>query len=120
MTAERGEAQANALVSRYILRKFREGIHSNLESLVPSFRARVSEASEHLVDCPDLHVEEQDATDGVYGCDTGCEYARLEATLGCSHGMTEDYEYGDFGELADMLREICSEQESHERAEGER
>ncbi|MFG2676959.1 hypothetical protein [Streptomyces sp. NPDC048445] len=105
-----GAAKADAIVSRYILRKFREETKTNMTSPLPSFRAQVSDSAAHLVSCPDLHVVDQEAADGSYGCETGCEYARLEADLVCSHGMREEYEYGDFGELADMLREICSEQ----------
>ncbi|MEU0624942.1 hypothetical protein ABZ329_29295 [Streptomyces rubiginosohelvolus] len=105
-----GAAKADAIVSRYILRKFREETKANMTSPLPSFRARVSESAAHLVSCPDLRVVDQEATNGSYGCDTGCDYARLEADLICSHGMREEYEYGDFGELADMLQEIRSEQ----------
>ncbi|MCA1223439.1 hypothetical protein [Streptomyces sp. 8L] len=120
MTADQGAAHADALVARYILRKFHEQTRSNLDSPIPSFRNSVSEAARHLVDCPDLHVSEQDASDGLYGCETGCEYARLEATLGCSHGLSEEYEYGEFGEMADMIRDICAEQERHEDGEAQR
>ena len=108
--ASEGAAKADAIVSRYILRKFREDTKANMTSPLPSFRAHVSESAAHLASCPDVHVVDQEATDGSYGCDTGCEYARLEADLVCSHGMREEYEYGAFGELADMLQEICSEQ----------
>jgi len=115
MTPEQGAADADALVSRYILRKFREETLNSLLSPISFSRDRVSEAAKHLVDCPGLRVLEQEAMDSMYGCDTGCDYARLEATVGCSHGFSEDYEYGEFGDMADMLRDILAEQQAVER-----
>lgn len=59
----------------------------------------------HLSTCPQAQVSFE-AYDGTYGCDTGCEYARLEATISCEHDTTFDYEYGEFGELAELLRDL--------------
>lgn len=69
---------------------------------------RKNGASEHLRACNPLTVSYK-GMDSVYGCDTGCEYARLEATITCPHGESEDYEYGQFGELADLLEDIFDE-----------
>ena len=50
-----------------------------------------------------LHTE---AENGSYGCETGCEYARLRATFVCPHVRVE-WEYGDFGDIASMLHGIA-------------
>ena len=63
----------------------------------------------HIQRCPDVYVAEADASDGTYGCDTGCEYVRFEATLRCPHGEETEFEWGDFGELAYMLDEMDDE-----------
>ena len=60
---------------------------------------------EHLRTCGDVSVEHAEAWDGLYGCDTGCEYARLEAHISCPHGHAVDYEYGTFGEVADLVED---------------
>ena len=60
----------------------------------------------HLRECPQLSVAYPRAWDGEYGCDTGCEYARLEAILTCPHGETENFEYGTFGEIAWLLEDL--------------
>jgi hypothetical protein len=70
------------------------------------WKAREDAESLHLRECPDLTVEHPDAYNGTYGCDTGCEYARLEADLSCPHGERETFEYGEFGDIADLLREM--------------
>jgi hypothetical protein len=85
--------RANELTARFILRTFRE-----------------EEAGHHLATCPTARVVEQDASNGTYGCDTGCPYARLEAVIGCDCGQRTDFEYGDFGDIADMLEEIYREE----------
>ncbi len=61
----------------------------------------------HLRTCPDLAVT-YEGRDGVWGCDTGCEYWRFEATMTCPHGEREEYEYGDFGTLADILDDLLN------------
>lgn len=62
--------------------------------------------NEHLKRCPTRRVAEAGARDGTYGCDTGCEYVRLEATITCDDGETEDFTYGDFGDLAWLLEDF--------------
>lgn len=74
------------LVQRYILRKYREG-HPRT----------------HLAKCDEIELVDPSAEDGYYGCDTGCEYFRFEATLRCSHGESVEYEWGDFGMMADLF-----------------
>lgn len=59
----------------------------------------------HLVTCPDVKVIHPYAEDGEYGCDTGCPYFSLSATLVCPH-EAEEFEYGDFGQISYMLEDI--------------
>lgn len=63
----------------------------------------------HLRNCPDLTLS-YEGYDGTYGCDTGCEYLRLECEASCPHGEREEYEYGDFGELSYLLEDIERDQ----------
>lgn len=77
---------ADEKVARFILATYREpgeGQGSN----------------EHLRACPDAVVADPDTSDGTYGCDTGCEYVRFEATITCPHGESEGFEWGDFGSV---------------------
>ena len=88
---------ADELVRRFVLRQYRRKyVHAGYSN-----RA----AAEHLQSCPDITVTDQEAYDGEYGCDTGCEYARLEATLRCPHGFSDDFEYGEFGDVADINKD---------------
>lgn len=64
---------------------------------------------DHLQRCPEVYVDQADARDGSYGCDTGCEYVRFEATIRCPHGGSSQFDWGDFGELTDMLEEMDAE-----------
>ena len=68
--------------------------------------AREGAESEHLRSCPGLTVAYASAEDGEYGCDTGCEYARLEADLSCPHGESERYRYGTFSDIASMMEDL--------------
>jgi hypothetical protein len=72
-------------------------------------------ADGHLRTCLAAAVTEIDARNGSYGCDTGCEYVRLEATILCLHGEMLTYTYGDFGDLADLLVEVEEDQARHGR-----
>ncbi|ACU71845.1 hypothetical protein Caci_2936 [Catenulispora acidiphila DSM 44928] len=78
---------ADALVARYILDVWR------------------AEHPEHA-GCATLRVTNPDASDGAYGCDTGCSYYRFTAEAGCEHQAPEEFEFGDFGELADILEDL--------------
>lgn len=69
-------------------------------------KARENADSQHLRQCPELMVTQADGSDGSYGCDTGCDYARLEARLSCPHGETEWYFYGEFGDLASLIEDM--------------
>jgi len=76
--------------------------------LVKTYRSEGD--NEHLRACPALTIGEVDARDSTYGCDTGCEYARLEAVASCEHGVRDDFGYGQFGDLASMLEEILTDE----------
>lgn len=90
-------SEADDLVRRFILDKYRE------ESRLPG---RGDREHSHLAACAEVEVADPDAYNGLYGCDTGCEYARFEATIRCPHGYSEEYEWGDFGEIAGILPQL--------------
>lgn len=69
-------------------------------------KAREDASDPHLRRCPDLIVEHPDASDGEYGCDSGCEYAELTADISCPHGHSETFRYGEFGQIADLVEEM--------------
>lgn len=87
--------KANAVVNRWIFGRYR-GQGDN----------------EHLRSCPDLALGGVEGYDSGYGCDTGCDYVRFEATASCSHGMTDDFEWGTFGELSYILEDILADEEA--------
>lgn len=88
--------EADERVNRLILRRYRA-------------QADGVERPRHIHRCPEVYVADGDAEDGTYGCDTGCEYVRLEATLRCPHGEEDQIHWGDFGQLADLLDELDDE-----------
>lgn len=94
---------ADAAVARFVLHDFRDEV------------GRSSSADEqHLAACAEASVAHMDGENGTYGCDTGCEYARLTAQIECPHGRRVEHEYGDFGEIADILEEIQRDERSRE------
>lgn len=92
--------RADELVARYILRVYREQ-HARVDGTPTT----------HLAGCAEAQVTDPDAQNGTYGCDTGCDYYTLTATISCPHGETEDYEYGDFGEIAYLIEDLEREDE---------
>ena len=89
---------ADELVARYILREYRRE-KTNSYGGTP-----------HLAECPEATVEHPQAEDGEYGCETGCEYVRMTATIRCPHGESSNYEYGEFGQLAYIIEDLEREQ----------
>lgn len=85
--------RANEKVARYILEQFQAEPGDD-------------PAAQHLAACDSVRVEDPDAESGTYGCDTGCEYTRFEAVIACAHGQRYEFEYGEFGMLADILWEL--------------
>jgi hypothetical protein len=83
---------ADEKVQRYILNTYRE-LHPD----------------HHLSSCDEVQVIHPDAEYGTSGCDTGCEYTRFTATIRCPHERHHDFEYGEFGNLADILAELDRE-----------
>lgn len=57
-------------------------------------------------DCPSLRVVDPDASNGTYGCETGCDYTTFTATVGCEHRQPAEYVFGEFGELASILENV--------------
>lgn len=94
--------RADALVKAWILDVYRK------DQRLSAYRV----TSSHLSECPDVSISWYEAEDGEYGCDTGCPYLRLEATLSCPHGETTEYEYGEFGEMADIIAELIKSDEA--------
>jgi hypothetical protein len=61
-------------------------------------------AGEHLGKCLTAYVSELDPCNGAYGCDTGCEYLRLEAVISCECGsQAQEFTYGEFGDIAGLV-----------------
>lgn len=87
---------ADELVRRYVQR---------------SFRQECKYSQPHLVECPDMIVVVDDAYDGEYGCDTGCEYVRFKATVSCPHQAPTEYEFGEFNDLADIVKDMQRDEE---------
>lgn len=85
--------RANAKVARYILEQFQE-------------EPGDEPAAGHLAACDSVRVEDPDAQNGTYGCDTGCDYTRFTAVIACDHGQRHEFEYGEFGTLSDILWEL--------------
>lgn len=79
---------ADDRLRRYVLAHFRE------------------DNPEHKAACPDVRVMDADARGGTYGCDTGCEYATFDATIECPHEAPEEYTFGQFGELYEIIGEM--------------
>lgn len=92
-------SSADELLRRYVLRQYREEANRHLP---PAQRL-------HMQDCPDAAVTYLDASGGSYGCDTGCEYMRFEATITCPHEQPVEWEWGDFGELAYLIEDLEKE-----------
>ncbi len=66
-----------------------------------------SDARQHLVECDSTRVEQPEVTDGLYGCDSGCDWVDLEAVMKCDHD--EDgirYVYGDFGSMDGLIYQL--------------
>jgi hypothetical protein len=63
----------------------------------------------HYFECPKVNVRFEDAYDGDYGCDTGCEYYRVAGVIYCPHVEGSfSFDYGDFGQMMDHVPGIDS------------
>jgi len=72
--------------------------------LLGKYRAEYPQ--DHLGTCPEATTKNAEGWDGQYGCETGCEYLRLECTVTCPHGQSAEYDYGDFGSLDLLLDDL--------------
>jgi hypothetical protein len=88
-----GAAKADELVKRYILRQYRKATRD------------AGQDDDHLANCPDVTVEEAEARFALF-YDTGVDGVMFTATLRCPHGASFDYEYGELGDLPDILRDM--------------
>ena len=82
---ERRAEHAQQLLQRYVLAEFKD-----------------DHPTHHMTACPSTRITDFDARDGSYGCETGCSYYTLAATVTCDHEFME-YTYGDFGDVSDMI-----------------
>jgi hypothetical protein len=60
-------------------------------------------------DCESLHVLNPDAFGGTYGCETGCDYVTFTAIVACEHRQPEEFQFGQFGELNDLIEDLASD-----------
>lgn len=64
------------------------------------------DADSHLKSCETADMD-LDMNDGEYGCDTGCEYLRMEARIKCEHTeLVHTIDYGEFGTLYYLILEL--------------
>jgi hypothetical protein len=76
-------------------------------SLSVEHTAGQRQRSDHLRRCPTLRVVSFGGSDGTYGCDTGCEYLRIEGQVVCDHDAEgAEFWVGEFGELVDFLADL--------------
>jgi hypothetical protein len=97
--SETGADRADRLLRAYVLGEYRDDWPHG-----------------HIGQCPEAKVLEFDSRNGSYGCETGCEYLRLEASVGCPHEDPVDYEYGEFGDIAGLITDL-EQEEARERIE---
>lgn len=63
--------------------------------------------ADHMRSCADVKVLSPEGWNGTYGCDTGCDYARIAALISCPHRSEWlGVEYGWFGDMADIYDEL--------------
>lgn len=87
---ERQARRARGLLETFVLREYRdEGGHNA-----------------HLTGCDVAVIAEFESSDGTYGCDTGCEYLTLRAVITCPHGEAEEFTYGEFGAISELVTEL--------------
>lgn len=88
--------RANALVAAWMIRDY----------------LAERDADPHLKSCPEVTATVSGG-DGYYGCETGCEYVRLEAEITCPHiGESVEHEYGSFDYMESILADLLAESEA--------
>ncbi|MCW2904222.1 MAG: hypothetical protein JWO67_6487 [Streptosporangiaceae bacterium] len=104
--------RADELLSRYLLKEARRPQRPGLTSTSPAHY----EIPMHLLACPTTTAIVA-AEDGFYGCETGCEYLRFAVRLACTCPGVKTYlwEYGQFGELRDLIDDLIKEDAREQR-----
>jgi hypothetical protein len=90
---------ADELLSKYILQEFRDEYGGGCWGVDDS-------RPYHLAHCEQAHAGDCDASDGTYGCETGCDWVTLTAAISCPHGEPYEYEYGSFGTIDSIIWEM--------------
>lgn len=83
-------SDADARVQQYVLRRWRD------------------DNPDHA-DCPTLHVVTAETNFALF-YDTGVEGVEFTAELACEHREPFRYEFGELGDLPDIIRELDEEQ----------
>lgn len=89
-------SDADELVRRYIMRTFRA---DGANVLYPEGR------NAHLADCADAYVAAAE-TNVARFWDTGVTGVQFSASIKCPHGERQEYEFGDLGDLSDILADM--------------
>lgn len=64
------------------------------------------DADSHLKTCETADMD-LDMSDGEYGCNSGCEYFRMEAKVWCMcDEVQQTIDYGEFGAISYFVREL--------------
>jgi hypothetical protein len=84
-------SHANELLRIFIARKFRE-----------------QHPEHHLSHCHHAMIFTFESADQSYGCASGCDYASLDAVIGCDCFSSEPmhFTYGEFGDLASLVSSL--------------
>ena len=86
-----------------------QGYLDNHPSLSIEHAPSQRQQSDHLRQCGSLRVTSFEGSDGVYGCETGCDYWRVEGRVVCDHYPDgAEFSVGDFGELEYWLEDLAS------------
>ncbi len=96
---------ADEALNEYIRRLIVSGEIDYIDAYPIAAKER-QDVRDHLKECPSLAVTAGEGESGGYGCDTGCDYARLEAEARCEHMGPYDVNHGWFGEFSDIYDEL--------------
>jgi len=89
--------EADEKVQRLLVKLFRDG-----RGETQGVRGTIK----HLRECATTQAEDVDGGDSFYGCDTGCEYVRLKASIRCKCGRVAYYEYNEFGDMEGLFYDM--------------
>jgi hypothetical protein len=100
---------ADRVVAAWVIDQLREwrGYLDDHPSLSWQHTPEQRQQSDHMRQCATLRVTGFEGYDGLYGCDTGCEYIRLDGRVACDHYPAgAEFEVGEFGELKYWLQDL--------------